>query len=87
MRHRRVLGRSDGLVNSQLLVIPMVVRNLDDILHVAVSDLGQSLGNSGTAAVRRVLSEVIPRIPAGGKFAGVGGNNPSDTEGVAEFIT
>ena len=47
-------------VNSQVLVIPMVedieaVRNLDDILqvsgadvlHVAASDLGQSLGNPG----------------------------------------
>ena len=70
------------------------VRNLDDILqiagadvlHVASSDLGQSLGNPGAAEVRRVMSEVIPRIRAGGKFVGVGGNNPADTAGVAEFI-
>ena len=68
-------------------------RNLDDILqalgadvlHVA-SDLGQSLGNPGSSEVRRVKSEVIPRIRAGGKFVGVGGNNPADTVGVAEFI-
>ena len=70
------------------------IRNLDDILqvsgadvlHVAASDLGQSLGNPGVPEVRRVMSEVIPRIRAGGKFAGVGGNNPADAEGVAEFI-
>ena len=86
-------------VNSQVLVIPMVedieaVRNLDDILrvpgadalHVAASDLGQSLGNPGAGEVRRVMSEVIPRIRAGGKFVGVGGNNPADAAGVAEFI-
>ena len=86
-------------INSQVLVIPMVedieaVNNLDDILqvagadvlHVAPSDLGQSLGNPGAAEVRRVMSEVIPRIRAGGKFVGVGGNSPADTAGVAEFI-
>lgn len=86
-------------VNSQVLVIPMVedieaIRNLDDILrvpgadvlHVAASDLGQSLGNPGAAEVRRVMSEVIPRIRAGGKFVGVGGNNPADAAGVAEFV-
>ena len=86
-------------VNSQVLVIPMVedieaVGNLDDILavsgadvlHVAASDLGQSMGNPGVAEVRRVMSEVIPRVRAGGKNVGVGGNNPADTAGVAEFI-
>jgi hypothetical protein len=70
------------------------VNNLDDILqvagadvlHVAPSDLGQSLGNSGAAEVRRVMGEVIPRIRAGGKHVGVGGNSPSDPAGVAEFI-
>ena len=70
------------------------IHNLDDILqvagadvlHVAASDLGQSLGNPGAAEVRRVMSEVIPRIRAGGKFVGVGGNNPSDAASVAEFI-
>ncbi|MCY4581179.1 MAG: aldolase/citrate lyase family protein [Chloroflexi bacterium] len=92
-------GESMAWINSQVLVIPMVedieaVGNLDDILqvsgadvlHVAASDLGQSLGNPGEAEVRRVMSDVIPRIRAGGKFVGVGGNNPADTAGVAEFI-
>ena len=86
-------------INSQVLVIPMVedieaVGNLDDILqvpgadvlHVAASDLGQSMGNPGVAEVRRVMSEVIPRVRAGGKSVGVGGNNPADTAGVAEFV-
>lgn len=86
-------------VNSQVLCIPMVedvqaIDNLDailavpgaDILHVAASDLGQSLGNPGPAEVRRVMGEVIPRIRAGGKMVGVGGNNPADAAGVAEFI-
>ena len=53
-------------INSQLLVIPMVedveaVKNLDeilavegaDVLHVAASDLGQSLGNPGYGVMRR----------------------------------
>ena len=32
------------------------------------------------------MRQVIPRIRTGGKFAGVGGNAPSDAAGVAEFI-
>ena len=92
-------GESTAWINSQLLVIPMVedieaIGNLDDILqvsgadvlHVAASDLGQSLGNPGETEVRRVMSDVIPRVRAGGKAAGVGGNHPADTAGVAEFI-
>ncbi|MDA0733426.1 MAG: aldolase/citrate lyase family protein [Chloroflexi bacterium] len=92
-------AESTKWVNDQLLVIPMVedveaIKNLDDILkvggadvlHVAASDLGQSLGNPGPAEVRRVMSEVIPRIRAGGKNVGVGGNAPADTAGVAEFV-
>ncbi len=90
---------STSWVNSQILVIPMVeeteaVSNLDailsvsgvDVVHVASGDLGQSMGNPGRDAVRKVMGEVIPRIAAGGKFVGVGGNAPSDAEGVAEFI-
>ena len=90
---------STGWINSQILVIPMVedtaaVSNLDaimsvpgvDVLHVASGDLGQSLGNPGQEEVRRVMQGVIPRIRTGGKFAGVGGNAPSDAAGVAEFI-
>ena len=44
------------------------------------------MGNPGVPEVRRVMSEVIPRVRAGGKNVGVGGNNPADTAGVAEFI-
>ena len=29
---------------------------------------------------------VVPRIHAGGKYVGVGGNSPADVDGVAEFI-
>ena len=90
---------STAWINSQTLVIPMVeeteaVENLDailgvtgvDILHVAAGDLGQSMGNPGPADVRRLMSQVIPKIRAGGKNVGVGGNSPADATGVAEFI-
>jgi 2-keto-3-deoxy-L-rhamnonate aldolase RhmA len=86
-------------INDQLLVIPMVeettaVDNLDailtvpgvDVLHVASGDLGQSMGNPGPEKVRDLMRQVVPRIRAGGKFVGVGGNSPSDAAGVAEFI-
>lgn len=86
-------------INSQLLVIPMIeeteaVDNLDailtvpgiDVLHVASGDLGQSMGNPGAAAVRQLMREVVPRIRAGGKLCGVGGNSPTDAAGIAEFI-
>jgi 2-keto-3-deoxy-L-rhamnonate aldolase RhmA len=64
-----------------ILTVPGV-----DVLHVAAGDLGQSMGNPGPVEVRRVMGEVIPKIRATGKSAGAGGNNPSDTAGVAEFI-
>ena len=86
-------------INSQVLVIPMVeeteaVDNLDailsvpgvDVLHVAAGDLGQSMGNPGSAEVRRLMSRVIPHIKGSGKHVGAGGNSPSDAAGVAEFI-
>jgi 4-hydroxy-2-oxoheptanedioate aldolase len=86
-------------VNSHTLVIPMIedteaVENLDDILtvpgvdvlHVASGDLGQSMGNPPASEVRRLMAQVIPKIRDGGKLVGVGGNSPSDAEGVAEFI-
>ncbi len=92
-------SESTQWVNSQTLVIPMVedtraVDNLDDILavpgvdvlHVASGDLGQSMGNPAASEVRNLMGQVIPRIRAGGKFVGVGGNNPTDAAGVAEFI-
>ena len=90
---------STAWINSQTLVIPMVeeteaVENLDailgvtgvDVLHVAAGDLGQSMGNPGPADVRRLMSQVIPKIRAGAKNVGVGGNSPADADGVAEFI-
>lgn len=86
-------------INSQMLVIPMVeeteaVDNLDailtvtgvDVLHVASGDLSQSMGYPGQEKVRELMRRVIPKIRAGGKCAGVGGNSPSDAAGVAEFI-
>jgi 4-hydroxy-2-oxoheptanedioate aldolase len=86
-------------LNAQMLVIPMVeettaVDNLDDILrvpgvdvlHVASGDLSQSMGFPGADKVRALMRQVIPRIRAGGKYVGVGGNSPADAAGVAEFI-
>jgi 4-hydroxy-2-oxoheptanedioate aldolase len=91
--------QSTRWINAQLLVIPMIeeteaVGNLDailtvsgvDVLHVASGDLGQSMGNPGAAAVRQLMRQVVPRIRAGGKLAGVGGNSPADAAGIAEFI-
>jgi 4-hydroxy-2-oxoheptanedioate aldolase len=91
--------QSTQWINAELLVIPMIeetraVDNLDailtvsgiDVLHVASGDLGQSMGNPGAAAVRQLMRQVIPRIRAGGKLVGVGGNSPADAAGVAEFI-
>ena len=90
---------STGWVNSQILVVPMceetqAVDNLDEILsvsgvdvvHVAASDLGQSMGNPGREKVREVMGQVIPRIRSSGKGCGAGGNSPADAAGVAEFI-
>ena len=86
-------------INAETLVIPMVeeveaIDNLDDILsvpgvdilHVASSDLTQSLGYPGPEKVREVMRDTIRRIRAGGKAAGAGGNSPTDTAGVAEMI-
>ena len=44
------------------------------------------MGNPGAAAVRQVMRQVVPRIRAGGKLVGVGGNSPTDAAGIAEFI-
>jgi 2-keto-3-deoxy-L-rhamnonate aldolase RhmA len=57
-----------------------------DVLHVASGDLGQSMGNPPAAEVRRLMRQVIPKIRAGGKLVGVGGNSPADAAGIAEFI-
>jgi len=86
-------------INSQVMVIPMceeteAVDNLDaimkvpgiDVIHVAAGDLGQSMGNPGTAKVRDLMSQVLPKIRAGGINVGAGGNSPADAAGVAEFV-
>lgn len=86
-------------INAQTLVIPMIeeteaVKNLEaimavpgvDVLHVAASDLGQSMGNPPPAEVRQLMGRAVQRIRAGGRFAGVGGNSPADAAGVAELI-
>lgn len=86
-------------INEQLLVIPMceeteAVANLDSILavpgvdavHCAASDLGQSMGNAPLPEVRKVMRDVVGRVRAAGKHAGVGGSSPRDTRGVAELI-
>jgi 2-keto-3-deoxy-L-rhamnonate aldolase RhmA len=64
-----------------ILAVPGV-----DVLHVASGDLGQSMGNPGREAVRELMRQVVPVIHAAGKVAGVGGNAPSDTEGVAQLV-
>ncbi len=92
-------AESTEWINSQTLVIPMIedtvaVENLDgilgvpgvDVLHVASGDLGQSMGNPGPVEVRKMMSQLIPKIRAGGKLVGVGGNSPADAAGIAEFI-
>jgi 2-keto-3-deoxy-L-rhamnonate aldolase RhmA len=86
-------------INEQLLVIPMceeteAVANLDEILavpgvdaiHSAASDLGQSMGNPPLEEVRAVMRDVVGRVRAAGKHAGVGGSNPADTAGVAGLV-
>ena len=91
--------QSTRWINDNLLVIPMIeeteaVDNLDgilnvpgvDVLHVAASDLSQSMGYPGAAAVRQLMRQVVSKIRAGGKLAGVGGNSAADASGVAEFI-
>jgi 2-keto-3-deoxy-L-rhamnonate aldolase RhmA len=44
------------------------------------------MGNPGAAAVRQLMRQVIPKIRAGGKLVGAGGNAPADAAGIAEFI-
>jgi 4-hydroxy-2-oxoheptanedioate aldolase len=92
-------GETARWINEQLLVVPMVeeveaVNNLDallkvpglDVFHCAASDLGQSMGNAPPADVRRVMGEVVQKVSAAGKVAGIGGNSPNDPEGAADLI-
>lgn len=86
-------------INAHTLVIAMVeevegVDNLDeivqvegiDVIHVASGDLSQSMGNASSEDTRAVMSQVVRSVRAAGKLAGVGGNSPSDAQGVADFI-
>ncbi|MGE0056559.1 MAG: HpcH/HpaI aldolase/citrate lyase family protein [Dehalococcoidia bacterium] len=86
-------------INDNVLVIPMceeveAVKNLEailtlpgiDIVHCASSDLRQSMGNPPLAEVREVMHDVVQRVRAGGKHAGIGGNSPGDTAGVGRLI-
>ena len=36
--------------------------------------------------MHELMREVVPKIRAGGKLAGVGGNSPSDIAGIAQLI-
>jgi 4-hydroxy-2-oxoheptanedioate aldolase len=96
---RATAAESRQWLNDELLVIPMceeteAVANLDEILavpgvdavHCAASDLGQSMGNPPLAEVRAVMRDVVGRVRAAGKHAGVGGSSPRDAAGVAELI-
>jgi 4-hydroxy-2-oxoheptanedioate aldolase len=86
-------------INANVLVVPMIeeveaVNNLDsilkvpgvDVLHVASSDLGQSMGNPGREKVREAMKGIVSKIAAGGVPAGIGGNSPTDFEGIADLI-
>ena len=57
-----------------------------DVLHVASSDLGQSMGNPGREVVREAMKGIVSKIAAGGVPAGIGGNSPTDHEGIADLV-
>jgi 4-hydroxy-2-oxoheptanedioate aldolase len=95
------VSRADSTrwINEQTLVIAMIedtaaVESLDailavpglDVLHVASGDLGQSMGNPDPALVRAKMRELVARIHAAGRHAGIGGNAPTDHEGIAELM-
>lgn len=90
---------SMAFVNDNVLVIPMceeveAVKNLDsilavpgiDVVHVASGDLGQSMGHPPAAEVRAVMSDVIRRTRAAGKWSGIGGNGVTDYAGIAGLV-
>ena len=95
------LGRPESMafINDNVLVIPMceeveAVQNLDsilavpgiDVVHVASGDLGQSMGHPPAAEVRAVMSDVVRRTKAAGKWAGIGGNGVTDYSGIADLV-
>jgi 4-hydroxy-2-oxoheptanedioate aldolase len=88
-----------AFINDNLLVIPMceeleAVNNLEaivsvpgvDVVHTGSSDLGQSMGNPPLPEVRALMGEIVQRVRAGGKHAGIGGNAPTDAAGVGKLI-
>jgi 4-hydroxy-2-oxoheptanedioate aldolase len=92
-------GETARWINANVLVVPMVeeveaVNNLDellrvpglDVFHCAAGDLGQSMGNAEPAEVRRVMADVVRKVSAAGKYAGIGGNSPNEPHVAAEFI-
>lgn len=96
------MSRADSTrwINDNTLVVAMceeveAIDNLDEILqvpgidvvHVASSDLTQSMGYPPASEVRDVMTKTVGRIRAGGKAAGVGGNSPYEPESAAAFIS
>lgn len=92
-------AESTKLINANILVVAMceeveAIDNLDEILqvpgidvvHVASSDLTQSMGYPPASEVRDVMTKVVERVRAGGKAAGVGGNSPYEPDSAAAFI-
>ena len=94
------VSRDEALscVNSQVMVIPMceeveAVDNLGeiltvagvDMLHVALGDLSQSMGNPPQAEVRALMNRAVQEIHAAGKLVSVGGNT-STQDGVARLV-
>jgi 4-hydroxy-2-oxoheptanedioate aldolase len=90
---------STRFLNEHVMVLPMVehidaVANLDailkvpgiDVVHFAQNDLSQSMGFPDPAEVRKTMLGAIAKARAAGVAAGVGGNNPSDSAGVADLI-
>ncbi len=95
------MARPDSMafINDNVLVIPMceeveAVSNLDsilavpgiDVVHVASGDLGQSMGHPPMAEVRKVMSDVVKKTKAAGKWAGIGGNGVTDHTGIADLV-
>ena len=53
---------------------------------MAPGDLGQSMGNASQEDVWAVMDEIVPKIRAAGKWVGVGGNAPAETQRVNDLI-
>ena len=95
------VSRSEStlFVNDNILLIPMMeevesIENLNgiasvegvDVIHVAPGDLGQSMRNASQKDVWAVMDDIVPKIRAAGKWVGVGGNSPMETQRVKDLI-